>query len=151
MQTKIKYTENSINQNCSLFLNKKKKMSTNRFDDGFTVHVILSASMQIFESNNLASFLIFSMMKFNSGDWRVALSEIIFQTKFEHVVNGDLIAYSPNGYKDSQKILTVANVISRGEKLSFMTGNLVNVNQLLGSIKPRFGLPNFLFQEIKST
>ena len=45
------------------------------------MHVISSASMQIQLS----------------GDWRVALSEIIFPTKIEHVVNGDLIAYSLKG------------------------------------------------------
>ena len=80
-------------------------MSRNRFDDEFTVDVILSASMQIFGSNTLASFRNF----FNddiqlSGDWRVALSEIIFPTKIEHVVNGDLSAYSLKGYEDSQKL-----------------------------------------------
>ena len=66
-----------------------------------------------------------------SGDWRVALSEIIFPTKIEHVVNGDLIAYSLKGYEDSQKISSDASVISRpynGEKLSFMTGNFDNIN-----------------------
>ena len=84
----------------------------------------------------------------------MALTEIIFPTKNEHVVNGDLIAYSLKGYQDSQKLSSDANVISRpynGEKLSFMAGNFDNVNQLLGTIKRRFGLPNFSFREIKST
>ena len=61
-----------------------------------------------------------------SGDWRVALSEIIFPTKIQHVVNGDLIAYSLKGYEDSQRISSDANVISipySGEKFSLMTGN----------------------------
>ena len=31
-------------------------MSRNRFDDEFTLHVLSSASMQIFESTTLASF-----------------------------------------------------------------------------------------------
>ena len=130
-------------------------MSRNRFDDEFTVHVISSASMQIFESNTLASFRNFFNDEIQlSGDWRVALSEIIFPTKIEHVMNGDLIAYSLKGYEDSQKISSDANVISRpynGEKLSFMTGNFDNVNQLLGTIKRTVGLPNFSFREIKST
>ena len=38
-----------------------------------------------------------------SGDWRVALSEIIFPTKIEHVVNGDLKAYSLKVYKNFKK------------------------------------------------
>ena len=130
-------------------------MSRNRFDDEFTVHVISSASMQIFGSNTLASFRNFFNDEIQlSGDWRVALSEIIFPTKIEHVVNGDLLAYSLKGYEDSQKISSDASVISRpynGEKLSFMTCNFDNVNQLLGTIKRTVGLPNFSFREIKST
>ena len=130
-------------------------MSRNGFDDEFTVHVISSASMQILGSNTLASFCNF----FNDeiqlfGDWRVTLSEKIFPTKIEHVFNGDLIAYSLKGYEDSEKILSNANFISppyNGEKLSFMTGNFDNVNQLLGTIKQTFGLPNFSFREIKCT
>ena len=61
-------------------------MSRNRFDDEFTVHVISSASMQIFGSNTLDSFRNFFNDEIQlSGDWRVALSEIIFPTKIEHV------------------------------------------------------------------
>ena len=37
------------------------------------------------------------------------------------------------------------------KKLSFMTGNFDNINQLLGTIKRTVGLPNFSFREIKST
>ena len=89
-------------------------MSRNSFDDEFTVHVISSASMQIFESNTLASFRNFFYDEIQlSGDWRVALSEIIFPTKIEHAVTGDLIAYSLKGYEDFQKISSHANVISR--------------------------------------
>ena len=32
-----------------------------------------------------------------------------------------------------------------------MTGNFESVNQLLGTLKRKVGLPNFLFREIKST
>ena len=68
-------------------------------------------------------------------------------------MNEDLIAYSLKGYKDSQKISSDANVISRPyneEKLFFMTGYFDNVNQLLGAIKRTVGLSNFSFREIKS-
>ena len=65
-------------------------MSRNRFDDEFTVYVILSASIQIFGSNTLASFRNFLNDEIQlSGDWRMALSEIIFPTTIEHGVNGD--------------------------------------------------------------
>ena len=95
-------------------------MGSKRFEDEFTVHVISSASMEIFDQNTLASFRNFVNDEIQlSGDWRVALSEIIFPTKIQHVVNGDLIAYSLKGYEDSQKISSDANVVSRpysGEK-----------------------------------
>ena len=130
-------------------------MSRNRFDDEFTVHVISSASMETFGSNTLASFRNFFIDEIHlSVNWRVALSEIIFPSKVQHVVNGDLIAYSRKGYEDSQKISSDANVISRpynGEKISSMTGSFDTVAQLMSTIKRTIAQPNFLFREIKST
>ena len=124
-------------------------MGSKRLEDQFTVHVISSASMEIFDQNTLPSFRNFFNDEIQlSGDWRVALSEIIFPTKIQHVVNGDLIAFSLKGYEESQRISFDANVISRpysGEKFSFMTA------QLLFTIKRTVGLPNFSFREIKST
>ena len=89
-------------------------MGSKRFEDEFTVHVISSVSMEIFDQNTLASIRNFFNDEIQlSGDWRVALSKIIFPTKIKHVVNGDLIAYSLKGYEDSQRISSDANVISR--------------------------------------
>ena len=111
--------------------------------------------MEIFDQNTLASFRNFFNDEIQlSGDWRVALSKIIYPTKTQHVVNGDLIAYSLKGYEESQRISSDANVISRpysGEKFSFMTGNLDTVAQLLFTFKRTVSLPNFSFREIKST
>ena len=45
-------------------------------------------------------FAIFSDEIQLSGDWTVAIIEILFPTKTEHVVNGDLRAYSIKGYED---------------------------------------------------
>ena len=90
------------------------KMSNNRFEDEFTVHVVSSASREIFYSNTLASFRNFFNDEIQlAGDWRVALSEIIFTTKTENIVNGNLIAYNLKDFEDSQKISSGANVISR--------------------------------------
>ena len=89
-----------------------------------------------------------------TGDWRVALSEIIFPTKNEHIVNGGLVAFSLNGYEESRNRATGSNVISRpynGEKLAFMAGTYDTVAQLLANIKRTDGLPNFSFREIKSS
>ena len=58
------------------------KLSSNRFEDEFTVHVISSASMDIFPENKLANFIISFDDEINlTGDWRVALSEIIFPSR----------------------------------------------------------------------
>ena len=50
-------------------------MSENRFTDEFTVQVISSASMEIFDSNTLSSFQNYFNDEIQlAGDWRVALS-----------------------------------------------------------------------------
>ena len=111
--------------------------------------------MEIFDQNILASFRDF----FNDeirllGDWRLALREIIFPTKIQHVVNGDLIAYSLKAYEDSQRISSDVNFIYRpysGEEFSFMTVNFDTVAQLVFTIKRTVALPNFSFREIKSS
>ena len=103
-------------QTCS----RREKRGENRFTDEFTVHDISSASMEIFGSNTLSSFRNFFNDEIQlAGDWRVPLSEIIFPTKIEHVVYGDMVVYSLKEYEDSQKKATEVNVISRpynGEK-----------------------------------
>ena len=44
-----------------------------------TVHLVSSASMSVFTDNRLARFKsLFSEEIFFDGDWRVALSEVIF-------------------------------------------------------------------------
>ena len=130
-------------------------MARKRFEDEFTVHVISSASMEIFDQNTLASFRNFFNDQIQlSGDWRVALSEIIFPTKIEHITNGVLISYSLSGLEDHQRNSSGANVISRpynGERLAFMPGTFDTVPQLLATIKRTVGLPNFSFREIKSS
>ena len=129
-------------------------MVSKRFEDEFTVHVISSASMEIFDQNTLASFRNFFNDEIQlSGDWRVALSEII-STKIEHIPNGVLISYSLSGLEDHQRNSSGSNVISRpynGERLAFMPGTFDTVPQLLATIKRTVGLPNFSFREIKSS
>ena len=127
-------------------------MARNQFDDEFTVHVISSASMQIFKSNTLASFRNFFKDEIQiSGDWRVALSKIIFPTKIENVVEGDFIAFSLKEYEEATKRAADANFISRPyneSKLGFIPGTFETVNQLLELIKRTAGLPHL---EIKNS
>ena len=130
-------------------------MSEYRFTDDFTVHVISSASIEIFDSNTLSSFRNFFTDEIQlAGDWRGALSEIIFPTKIEHILNGDMVIYSLKGYEDSQKRATEANVTSRpykGEKLSIKTGTYNSLVDILTTVKRIVGLPIFSFREIKKT
>ena len=131
-------------------------MGCKRFEDELTVHVFSSASMEIIGQNTLASFRNFFNDEIQpTGVLRLAISEtLFFPTKNQHVVNGDLIAYSLNGYEDSRRFLSDANVMSRpnsGDKFFFMTGNFDTVAQLRFTIKRTVGLPNFSFPESKNT
>ena len=111
--------------------------------------------MEIFDSKTLASFRNFVDDEFQlADDWRVALSEIIYQTKTENIVNGNLIVNNLKDYEDSQKMSSGANVISRpysGQQFSFMPGTFDTVAQLLGTIKRTIELPHFSFRELKSS
>ena len=130
-------------------------MSRKRLEDEFKVHVVSSASIEIFGSNTLASFRNFFNDEIQlSGDWRVALSEVIFPTKIENIVDGNITAYNLKDYEDSQKMSSGNNVISRpysGQKLAFMPGTFDSVAQLLATVKRTAGLPHFSFRELKSS
>ena len=130
-------------------------MSNNWFEDEFTVHVVSSASMEIFDSNTFASFrkLFNDKIQF-SGDWRVALCEIIFSIKIENIVNGNLTVYNLEDHEDSQKMSSGANIISRpysAQKLAFMPGKFDTVAQFLVTVKRTIGFPQFSFRKIKSS
>ena len=56
--------------------------------DEFSVHLISTESMEYFPDNNLVSFRNFCKEEIAlDGDWRVALSEIIFPTKLNNVTD----------------------------------------------------------------
>ena len=66
----------------------------------FTVHLVSSASMNIFPQNALSSFKNYFNEEINlEGDWRVALSEIIFPAKINQVNKSDLKIFSSDGLK----------------------------------------------------
>ena len=73
-----------------------------------------------------------------SGDWRLALSEIICPTKIGNIVNGNLTVYNLKHYEDSPEMSSGAKVISRpysGQKLVFMPETFDTVAQLLATVK----------------
>ena len=130
-------------------------MSRKRFVDEFTVHVISSASMETFGLKTNASFRNFFNDEFQlSGDWRVALSNVIFPAKTENIADGNITAYNLKDYEDSQKMSSGNNVISRhysGQKRVFIPGAFDSVPELLATVKLRAGLPHFSFRELKNT
>ena len=70
----------------------------------FTVHSVSSASMNIFPQNTLSSFKIYFNQEITlEGDWRVALSEIIFQAKIDQVNKSELKIFSSGGLKFYEK------------------------------------------------
>ena len=56
--------------------------------DEFTIHLVSSASMNIFPDNTLAKFKNFLSQEINlEDDWRVAISEIIFPANLYNVTD----------------------------------------------------------------
>ena len=115
----------------------------------FTVHLVSSASMNIFPQNTLSSFKNYFNEEINlEGDWRVALSEIIFPAKINQVNKSDLKIFSSEGLKFYEKSIPF-DAVSRpygGERAIIGTGSYENRDHLLRSLKTATGLPHFDFQ-----
>ena len=66
----------------------------------FTVHLVSSASRKIFPQNTMSSFKNYFNKEINlEGDWRIAISEIIFPTKINQVNKNDLNIFSSEGLR----------------------------------------------------
>ena len=104
----------------------------------FTVHLVSSASMNIFPDNTLANFRNFFNEEINlEGNWRVALSEIIFPSRINQINNNILRTYSFGGYKNYQSSIPTW-AVSRpytGELVSIGIGSYENIEHLLKNIK----------------
>ena len=127
-------------------------MSSNRFEDEFSVHFISSASMKFFQENTLVSFRTFFNDEISLiGEWRVAPSEIMFPTQIERIVNGDLVAFSLRETKKPGNWIWCSFATLQWRRITFMAGKYDTVAQLLDTIKRKVGLLNFSFREIKSS
>ena len=81
--------------------------------DEFTVNVISSASMNIFPENTLASFRnFFSEALILQGDWRVALTEIIFPSQIANVTTDEIKVFTTYGYQ-TNKSASIEGKISK--------------------------------------
>ena len=94
--------------------------------------------MNIFPQNTLSSFKNYFNEEINlEGDWRVALSEIIFPAKINQVNKSDLKIFSSEGLKFYEKSIPF-DAVSRpfgGERAIIGIGSYENRDHLLGSLK----------------
>ena len=115
----------------------------------FTVHLVSSASMNIFPQNTLSSLKNYFNEEINlEGNWRVALSEIIFPAKRNQVNKSDLKIFSSEGLKFYEKSIPF-DAVSRpygGERAIIGIGSYENRDHLLRSLKTATGLPHFDYQ-----
>ena len=107
--------------------------------DEFTVHLISTASMDYFPDNTLASFRNFCKEEIAlDGDWRVALSEIIFPTKLNNVTDEEFTYFRASEVVASKSNAGNRNTISRpyyGEKVFIKSGEYTFIEQLINEIK----------------
>ena len=120
----------------------------------FTIHLVSSASMDIFPENTLANFKNFFNEEISlQGDWRVALSEIIFPSRINQVNNTRIIKYSSEGNKNHQRSIPSGAVSKpyKGETVLINTGSYENLEHLIKAIKTATGLTKFSHQYNKIT
>ena len=120
----------------------------------FTIHLVSSASMDIFPENALANFKNFFNEEISlQGDWRVALSEIIFPSRINQVNNTRIIKYSSEGNKNNQRSIPSGAVSKpyKGETVLINTGSYENLEHLIKAIKTATGLTKVSHQYIKIT
>ena len=110
-------------------------MSPKRFEHEFTVQVVSSPSMELFGSKANTSLRNFFNDQIQlSGDWRVALSEIIFSTNYENIVDGEITVYKLKDYEDSENNFLRWQIVSRlysGQKQHLCLVHLIQRNNFL--------------------
>ena len=115
----------------------------------FTAHLISSASMNIFPQNILSFFKNYFDEENNlEGNWRVALSEIIFPAKINRLNKSDLTIFSSKRLKVYEKSIPFDDVSRpyEGERAITGIGSYENHDNLLGSSKTATELPHFDYQ-----
>ena len=111
--------------------------------DEFTIHLVSSASMNIFPDNTLANFKNFLSQEINlEDDWRVAISEIIFPANLYNVTDSLVKIYRKQniGKRIAETIQDglSGNTISRkyrGESVKIKKGSYDTVESLIEELK----------------
>ena len=79
--------------------------------DSFTITLVSSASMNIFNDNSLASFENLHSENIDLlGEWKVALTEITFPTHINNVTDTTLKYYKKDKIKASLKVAKEKNI-----------------------------------------
>ena len=109
--------------------------------DEITVPLISTASMDYFPDNTLASFRSFCEEEIAlDGDWRIALSEIIFPTKLNNVTDEEFTYFRASKVVASKYNAGNLNTISRpyyGKKKFMKSGENTFIEQLINEIKTK--------------
>ena len=101
--------------------------------DEFTVHLISTASMDYFPDNTLARFRNFCKAKIAlDGDWRVALSEIIFPTQLNNVTDEEFTYF-----RVSEVVASKSNTGNRNAVSIPHYGEKVFIEKLINEIKTK--------------
>ena len=114
--------------------------------NSFTITLVSSASMNIFNDNSLASFK--NLLSENidlQGEWRVALTEKTFPTHINNVTDTKLVNYKKDKVKASLK---VAKKISRpydGEKGEITKGVYDESEKIFNEINRKIDLDNISY------
>ena len=110
--------------------------------------------MDIFPENSLANFKNFFNEEISlEGDWRVALSEIIFPSRINQVNSTRITKYSSEGNKNHQRSIPSGAVSKpyKGETVLINARSYENLEHLIKAIKTATGLTNFSHQYNKIT
>ena len=110
--------------------------------------------MSIFPENTLAKFKNILNEEISlEGDWRVALSEIMFPSRINQVNSTRIIKYSSEGNKNHQRSIPIGAVSKpyKGETVLIKAGSYENLEHLIKAIKTATGLTKFSHQYNKIT
>ena len=110
--------------------------------------------MSVFPENTLANFKnVFNEEISLEGDWRVALSEIMFPSRINQVNSTRIIKYSSEGNKNHQRSIPTGAVSKpyKGETVVINAESYENLEHLIKTIKTATGLTKFSHQYNKIT
>ena len=117
-------------------------MSRDFGEGDFTVHLVSSASMGFFTDNTLANFKnLFSEEIILEGDWRVALSEVMFPAFIYNVVDTEVRVYRIKEKLENRRNseFTVSKPYI-GEGGSVLKGAYENVEELIQQLNNQLKL-----------